>query len=429
MEGVLPRPAISGGCGEMKRFKIVLLHYSCPPVVGGVEEVLSQQAKVFSKRGNKVKVLAGAGERFLNNVDVETTPLLGSRNDEIVRLHEKAVEREDTEPLLDMIDRIYEYLKNAIRGFDVLIVHNVLTMHYNLPLTYALHRIADDGFPVINWCHDSPFFYDSYPDYLKSRPFQILRRYNENMEYVVISRYRKKLFYHLYGGKGRFRVIPNGIDPVGFLKLDPTTAKLIDELKLLKPDFIMVQPSRLHPRKNMELSIKVLKALKDRGLDAKLLITGAHDPHETRDREYRENLLTLSKSLGVDGDVIFLAGYRFSDGEVLTPDKIAVRDLFLISDILFMPSYHEGFGIPLLESGLIKLPVVCSTIPPFREIGKNKVCFFSLDDSPDRIADKIISFTSRMKTHKLFRDVIKNYTWDNIYDNRILPLLEMVIKK
>ncbi|RLF51907.1 MAG: glycosyl transferase family 1 [Thermoplasmata archaeon] len=413
----------------MKRFKIALLHYSCPPVVGGVEEVLSQQAKVFSKRGNKVKVLAGAGERFLNNVDVETTPLLGSRNDEIVRLHEKAVEREDTEPLLDMIDRIYEYLKNAIRGFDVLIVHNVLTMHYNLPLTYALHRIADDGFPVINWCHDSPFFYDSYPDYLKSSPFQILRRYNENMEYVVISRYRKKLFYHLYGGKGRFRVIPNGIDPVGFLKLDPTTAKLIDELKLLKPDFIMVQPSRLHPRKNMELSIKVLKALKDRGLDAKLLITGAHDPHEMRDREYRENLLTLSRSLGVDGDVIFLAGYRFSDGEVLTPDKIAVRDLFLISDILFMPSYHEGFGIPLLESGLIKLPVVCSTIPPFREIGKNKVCFFSLGDSPDRIADKIISFTSRMKTHKLFRDVIKNYTWDNIYDNRILPLLETVIKK
>jgi len=302
-------------------------------------------------------------------------------------------------------------------------------MHYNLPLTYALHRIADDGFPVINWCHDSPFFYDSYPDYLKSSPFQILRRYNENMEYVVISRYRKKLFYHLYGGKGRFRVIPNGIDPVGFLKLDPTTAKLIDELKLLKPDFIMVQPSRLHPRKNMELSIKVLKALKDRGLDAKLLITGAHDPHEMRDREYRENLLTLSRSLGVDGDVIFLAGYRFSDGEVLTPDKIAVRDLFLISDILFMPSYHEGFGIPLLESGLIKLPVVCSTIPPFREIGKNKVCFFSLGDSPDRIADKIISFTSRMKTHKLFRDVIKNYTWDNIYDNRILPLLETVIKK
>ena len=413
----------------MKRFKIALLHYSCPPVVGGVEEVLSQQAKVFSKRGNKVKVLAGAGERFLNNVDVETTPLLGSRNDEIVRLHEKAVEREDTEPLLDMIDRIYEYLKNAIRGFDVLIVHNVLTMHYNLPLTYALHRIADDGFPVINWCHDSPFFYDSYPDYLKSSPFQILRRYNENMEYVVISRYRKKLFYHLYGGKGRFRVIPNGIDPVGFLKLDPTTAKLIDELKLLKPDFIMVQPSRLHPRKNMELSIKVLKALKDRGLDAKLLITGAHDPHEMRDREYRENLLTLSRSLGIDGDVIFLAGYRFSDGEVLTPDKIAVRDLFLISDILFMPSYHEGFGIPLLEAGLLKVPVVCSNIPPHGEIGKGNVCFFSPKESPESIADKILSFISGLKTQGFFREVIRNYSWDNIYEKKIRPLLEEVLSE
>jgi len=98
-------------------------------------------------------------------------------------------------------------------------------------------------------------------------------------------------------------------------------------------------------------------------------------------------------------------------------------------DILFMPSYHEGFGIPLLESGLIKLPVVCSTIPPFKEIGRNKVCFFDLDDSPDEIADKIISFTSKMKTQRLFREVIKNYTWDNIYENRILPLLETVIRK
>ena len=413
----------------MSGFRIVLLHYSCPPVVGGVEEVLSQQARVFSKHGNKVKVLAGAGERFLRNVDVETTPLLSSRNDEIVLLHKEAVEKGDTGPLLNMIDRIYEYLKKAIKGFDVLIPHNVLTMHYNLPLSYALHRIADDGFPVINWCHDSPFFYDSYPDYLKSRPFQILRKYNENMTYVVISRYRKKLFYNLYGRRGKFHVIPNGIDPMGFLKLDPTTAKLVDELELLKPDFIMVQPSRLHPRKNMELSIRVLKALKDRGINAKLLITGAHDPHETRDREYRENLLALSRSLGVDKDVVFLAGYRFSDGDVLTPDRIVVRDLFLISDILFMPSYHEGFGIPLLESGLIKLPVVCSTIPPFKEIGRNKVCFFDLDDSPDEIADKIISFTSKMKTQRLFREVIKNYTWDNIYENRILPLLETVIRK
>jgi len=358
---------------------------------------------------------------------VEINSILSSRNEEVLRAHEKAIEEDSADPLLDVIEKIYRYLKRAATDLDVLIVHNVLTMHYNLPLTYALHRLAEEEvIPIINWSHDSPFFYDTYPDFLKKRPFQILKKYNPKMQHVVISNYRKKLFYDLYG-EGDFFVVPNGVDPSGFFGLDYTTMKLVDEQQLFKADLVMVQPTRLHPRKNIELSIKVLKSLKEKGVKARLLITGAHDPHETRDREYLESLLLLSKKLGVEEDVLFLAGYKFEDGEILTPDKIVVRDLLLIADILFMPSYHEGFGIPLLEAGMIKVPVICSDIPPFKEIGEDKVCIFSLKESPDEIANKIISFVSGSKVQRFFREVIKNYTWDNIYERRIEPLLEEVI--
>jgi hypothetical protein len=76
---------------------------------------------------------------------------------------------------------------------------------------------------------------------------------------------------------------------------------------------------------------------------------------------------------------------------------------------------------------MIKLPIVCSNIPPFLEIGGEDVCFFDLAETPESIARKILEFVERLKPHKMFRKVIRNYVWDNIYHERLLPLLENVI--
>ena len=76
---------------------------------------------------------------------------------------------------------------------------------------------------------------------------------------------------------------------------------------------------------------------------------------------------------------------------------------------------------------MIKLPVVCSNIPPFLEIGGSDVCLFNLDDPPDKIAKKIILFVDGLKPHKMYRKVMKDYSWDNIYNNRLLPLIERLV--
>ena len=123
----------------MKSFNIALLHYSCPPVVGGVEEVIRQQANLFHRYYNNVKIFAGMGGRFSQDFSIEINPLLSSRNEKIMAAHKKAIEKGDLESLQKLSNRIYKYLKKSLEGFDVLIAHNVLTMHYNLPLTYTLH--------------------------------------------------------------------------------------------------------------------------------------------------------------------------------------------------------------------------------------------------------------------------------------------------
>ncbi|GAB4260632.1 MAG: hypothetical protein Kow0092_09620 [Deferrisomatales bacterium] len=407
---------------------IAVLHYSCPPVVGGVEEVVRQQASVFHRHGHPVKILAGSGSAFTEKYPVEINPLLGSRNSRVAEAQRGAGSH--PEALDALTDRIERYLCALSERFDVLIAHNVLTMHYNLPLTRALHRLADRGeIAVVGWNHDSPFFYDDAAPHLSQPGWAILKRYNPNIAYVTISEARRRQFQELYGGEAPLAVIPNGIDPIRFFRLDRSTVRLIREARLFEADFLLVQPSRLHPRKNIEMSIRVIRALQDRGLGARLLLTGAYDPHEEATVEYYRKLRALAEELAVSEDILVMAEYFFESGEKLSADRITIRDLYLIADMLFLPSSQEGFGIPLLEAGMIKLPIVCSDIEPFREVGGQDVCLFSLDETPEAVAERILGFAERLQPHRMYRRVIRNYVWDNIYNRKLLPYLKWTCER
>ncbi|MBL7217812.1 MAG: glycosyltransferase, partial [Desulfobacteraceae bacterium] len=102
------------------------------------------------------------------------------------------------------------------------------------------------------------------------------------------------------------------------------------------------------------------------------------------------------------------------------------RDLYLMADLLLMTSKDEGFGLPLLEAGLIKLPIACTEIPPFLEIGED-VCFFSLDDHPLTIAGRIVEYLARSNTHTMFRSVMRKYVLDVVCRREIMPFLRDII--
>ncbi len=409
-------------------YNIALLHYSCPPVVGGVEEIIRQQASLFYRYHHPVKILAGMGDYFHNGIEIEIHPLFSSKHKEISRLQKEP--QKHREALHLYADTIFEILKDSLRDFDVLIAHNVLSMPYNLPLTLALHRLANTQYiKIISWNHDSPFFYPTYPEYLNDEAFRILKERNPHIHYVTISESRVKEFSALYGvDPSAITFIPNGIDPIRFFRLDSQTVRLIQEEKLFMADLILVQPSRLHPRKNIELSILVLHALRQMGKEVRFLLTGAFDPHERKTVQYFNKLIRMAEDLGVRQNLIMVADYTFKSGEKLPASRVVMHDLYLISDMLFLPSRQEGFGIPLLEAGMIKLPIACSDIPPFRSIAGDHALYFDLDEPPERIAERILRFVDENQPARWFRRVMNNYVWDNIYHREILPYLEKVLK-
>jgi hypothetical protein len=136
--------------------KLALLHYTCPPVVGGVEEIIRQQASLLCQHHHHVKIIVGCGRKFSDKFEFDIDPLLGSRSEQIIRAQQSCCcgERESLEQLTE---QIYSFLLRSLAGYDLLIAHNVLTMAYNLPLSIALHRIGHDStVPTVSWNHDSP---------------------------------------------------------------------------------------------------------------------------------------------------------------------------------------------------------------------------------------------------------------------------------
>jgi glycosyltransferase involved in cell wall biosynthesis len=55
--------------------------------------------------------------------------------------------------------------------------------------------------------------------------------------------------------------------------------------------------------------------------------------------------------------------------------------LYKNARIYVFPSQDEGFGIPVLEALSFSIPVICSDIDVFKEIGSDYVEYFKVGDS------------------------------------------------
>jgi glycosyltransferase involved in cell wall biosynthesis len=95
-----------------------------------------------------------------------------------------------------------------------------------------------------------------------------------------------------------------------------------------------------------------------------------------------------------------------------------------VSDLVFLPSHREGFGMPVLEAGLVGIPVICTDVPAAREIGADDVTVIDPAGDPEEIAGMILSRVEERPVHRLRRRVRQGYTWQAIFQRSIEPLLQ-----
>ena len=405
--------------------KIILLHYSAPPVVGGVESVLGHQARLMADAGHDVRIVAGRGMQTDGRVDFVKIAMADSRHPIVLSVKEKLDQGFVPEEFHALVEALANELHTVVADADCLIAHNVCSLNKNLVLTAALKKVSEiKQCPrFVLWHHDLAWTTPRYQDELHDGyPWDLLCKAWSGAEQVTISEFRRRELAALMGiPEERISVIPNGVDAARFLKLETLTSKLIEQMDLLNASPILLLPVRITSRKNIELAIQVMAELRQQASQAKLVITGPLGPHNPANLQYFERLRALKNSLGLESVVHFLAEFI----DEFLPDEV-VSDFYRLADALFLPSREEGFGIPILEAGLTGIPIFCADIPPLRDLGGTFVHYFSLEENSQKIAAMIWKELSASSQAGFRSRVRSRYAWHQVYEQQIQPLLEKV---
>lgn len=263
----------------------------------------------------------------------------------------------------DLTRRIYnqaDLLKRSLYDFverfaiDILVIENALCIPVHIPLGIALtHFLSETGFPTIAHHHDfywerSRFLVNSVGDFLQMAFPPVL----PCVQHVTINSFAQQELAHRKGCPSE--LIPNVLD---FDQEPPPpddyAVDLRKEIGLEPYDILVMQPTRVVPRKGIELAINLVAELKDSRL--KLVVT-----HESGDEglDYRQALTHLAASAGVD--------LRFIDARVSNKRGLdaegrktySLDDVYRQADIVSYPSLYEGFGNAFLEAVYFRKPII-----------------------------------------------------------------------
>lgn len=140
-------------------------------------------------------------------------------------------------------------------------------------------------------------------------------------------------------------IIPNGVDPSVYHP-DPAISRFD------RPTLLYV--GRLKRYKGIDLAIRAVALLRDRGTSVRLLIAGRGDDEAS--------LRNLASALGVD-DRVEILGYIEEARKV---------DLFRSAWLHVFTSEKEGWGLTNLEAGACGTPTVASDVPGLRDSVRNE---------------------------------------------------------
>jgi glycosyltransferase involved in cell wall biosynthesis len=253
-----------------------------------------------------------------------------------------------------------DYLKSTLYDFKerfdltILVAQNVLTIPMHVPLGVALTEfLAETRMPAIAHHHDFyweriRFSVNAVNDWLDCA----FPPRGTNIQHVVINEAAQE---ELAWRKGLpSLLVPNVFDfDIPAPQPDEYSRTLRADLGFAPDDILILQPTRIVPRKGIEHSIKLAGALKNPR--CKLVIS-----HDAGDEgyEYLNMLFELAAESGVDLRVI---ADRIGDlrKTTATGEKIfTLWDLYPHVDFVTYPSLYEGFGNAFLEAVYFRLPIL-----------------------------------------------------------------------
>ncbi len=249
-------------------------------------------------------------------------------------------------------------------GVDVLMPQNASAIPMQLPLGLAIARhVADTRTPTVAHHHDfswerERFWPNAVGDVLEEA-FPLI---GPTVSHLVINSLAAAELERRTGAVAR--LLPNIMDfatppPPGDGAAFRATAGLAAD------DVVILQPTRMIPRKGIEDTIQLAHRLADPAI--RVVVT---HPEPDEGAAYVERLYALAERLGVDFRVVGVDTFRAT----------GLADAYAAADLVTFPSRVEGFGNALLETFFFRRPLMVNRFDVYRaDIGPRGVRAIEMD--------------------------------------------------
>ena len=262
----------------------------------------------------------------------------------------RALSKRINDSLVRLKDELYR-AQDKLK-VDLWIAENCLTIPMHIPLGLSFTEfLAETGIPCIAHHHDfwwerERFATNAVNDYLHAAfPPRL-----PSVRHVVINSVAASQLSYRLGLSST--LIPNVMD---FENPPPKPASgavgFRNDLGLAGDDWLLLQPTRVVPRKQIEQAVELVKRLDHLG--TALVIT-----HSTGDEgdEYTHHICNYARLLGVT--------LKFA--HELVERRYSLADVYASADLVTYPSGYEGFGNAFLEAIYYRRPIMCNRYSIFQ---------------------------------------------------------------
>lgn len=342
----------------------------------------------------------------------------------------KATEN-DLGRLIDSIGRVKDIIKDKFlkildnNKIKYLSIENALTIPLNIPLAVALTEIiSENNVKAITRHHD---FYWERKQFLCSNVEKMLDDYFppdlSDLKHVVINTPAKKSIYDKKKIEAVY--IPNIFDFDLINKIGNRSMEVKKFLDMDDDDYLILQPTRLIARKNIERTIDLVDKLsKKTDKKIKLIISGKPEESEL---DYFKKITELAAKTGIN--LVLSKNDHNNIPEYTRKDlfkKFDIYDIYKACDLVTLPSDVEGFGNPVIEASALKKPLFVNNYPVLADMLSKGFEFIVIDKKVDK---RSVEKTFGMLTDHKLRDKVTSENFKIVKQHYSIDYLISRLKK
>ncbi len=296
--------------------------------------------------------------------------------------------------------------------YDLIHIHSLRTFQTNVATTIS--RIKNK--PVVLTAHGtlrSMYLLDLFNH--KKKETSRMKLYDKFFNkffiksvdrFIVHSKHEKMWTLKFNIPEEKIRVIPHGVN------LDNFSNKILREkfIKKYKIDLnykmILYVGRLLGNYRNLELVIITMKEILKEINNSRLWLIG-----QSYDKVYELKLREIVEKLNLHKHVIF----------VTSPSREDILGAYQVANVVVFPiNNSDGFGIPIIEAGAAKCPIISTNRGPAPELIRNgETGILTKPNNLSELKNAILKILSDEKLEKEmglkgYQNIVKNYTWETI---------------